>query len=446
MSRFGLLGRLTLILLSALLLMSTVSLVLLRWQETHRPRSAPFLRIRDTAKALDLLAVSPPALWPAELRAGTDRRVHLRLTAAPPRLDGLVHAPRLEAKLRSFAHDALAPAARVYTGASQGPRDAADGVEGFMALAVTPLPDGRVLVATPVMDEHPAPSSPLGVPLGLWMGLCGGVLAALAVAGAAYETRPLRRLAAALDAFDGRHTLTPPLPTGAPDVQLLAASVHAMQGRVATLVREQTLTLGAFSHDLRTLLTRSRLRMAALPESALRNRLEADSDAMRALVEDALAYARDVDTGSRRERLDLADVVAGDIAEREAVDAERTFELRLEDAFVLGDRISLRRLVANLVDNAVKYGGGRVRVTTARRADRVELSVEDDGPGVPQDERRAVLLPYYRREASRSRDTGGVGLGLAISDRIALAHGGGLTLETSELGGACARLWLPVEA
>ena len=445
MARLGILGRLLLIFLSALLTLGAVGLLLLRWQETHPPHGhpGPFLRVRQAAADIDLLAGSAVSTWPAELRALGDQPLRLRLAERPPSVAGLIAAPRLEAKLRTFARTVAAAETRVYTSPDQSHRDPRDGVEGYMARAVAALPDGRYLVAEPVIDLRSGGPVLFGLPTGLWLGVCGAAVATLAVYGAAHETHPLRALARSLDAFDGAAPCAVAEPAGAPDVQALTAAVNAMQQRVAALVRERTLMLGAVSHDLRTLLTRLQLRVLSLGDEDVRQRFANDLEAMRALIDDALAFARGADVGVARRRLDLADLVASEVAEREAVGAPLPIGTHLCDAPVLGDPAALRRVIANLLENASSFGRTRIRVTVEAHGAQVRLAVGDDGPGVPLAERAAVLLPFHRVEGSRSRETGGSGLGLAIAQQIVAAHGGELHIRESELGGAEAQVLLP---
>ena len=181
----------------------------------------------------------------------------------------------------------------------------------------------------------------------------------------------------------------------------------------------------------------------SLADETMRARCVADLDAMNVLIADALAYARGSDVALEHQSLDLADIAATEIAEREAVGAGLPIEACLADARILGDRAALRRVVANLLDNATRYGRSRLRVTVALAGGRAHLVVEDDGPGIPPAERSAVVLPFYRVEASRNRETAGTGLGLAIAARIVEAHGGGISFDASPWGGALVRVSIP---
>ena len=186
-----------------------------------------------------------------------------------------------------------------------------------MVLAVTRLPNGAYLSATPnLLSRGDAPAL-FGAPTALWIGLSGAAVAVLAVYGAVRELRPLRRLARSLDAFTGGAPTLSAVSAGAPEVRALTAAIEAMQHRVSDLMRERTIMIGVVAHDLRTLLTRMQLRLLTLADEAAQARCSADIDAMSTLTEDALALARGVDAKLTRGPLDLSDLVATEIAERE---------------------------------------------------------------------------------------------------------------------------------
>ena len=332
MARFGILGRLLLILLSALLALSATNLLILRWQDVHHTRPAPFLRVRQFAADADLLAATPATSRPAllrALRALGDQLLRLKVEDRAPDLTGFIHAPRLEAKLHGFAHTSTGAATQVYTSASQANRSPLDKVEGFMALAVTKLPDGAYLSATPNLQSQGGQPTLFGAPTALWIGLSGAVVAVLAVYGAIRELRPLRRLAGSLDAFTGAVPNLSSISASAPEVRALTAATEAMQHRVSELMRERTIMIGAVAHDLRTLLTRMQLRLLTLADEAVQARFSADLDAMSKLIEDALAFARGVDAKLTRCPLDLSDLVATEIAEREALGASLPIQTML---------------------------------------------------------------------------------------------------------------------
>jgi signal transduction histidine kinase len=315
------------------------------------------------------------------------------------------------------------------------PRHTAGRVEGFLARAVARLPDGRfVSLGTNGGPDAERPRL-LGLPASLWMGGLAVIVALLALLLTAREMRPLRELAKATRRFDGTGVTVEPMTQGAPDIRLTSRAVADMQARVVDLLGERSLMIGAISHDLRTLLTRMRLRSASLVDGITRDGLERDLDGMDAMLADALAFARG--TGpSIHAALDLADIAAAEIAEREARPGSSEISADLQDAPCHGDAHALQRVVANLLDNAVKYGRGCVRLTVAGDEETSQLTVEDNGPGIPPDQRAAVLVPYHRGDDPAQRRLAGSGLGLAIVQQIVRAHGGAVNISTSELGGA----------
>jgi signal transduction histidine kinase len=197
--------------------------------------------------------------------------------------------------------------------------------------------------------------------------------------------------------------------------------------------------VGAVAHDLRTPLTRLRFRIEGAPEP-LRAKMASDIDQMDAMISSALAFVRDATQPYERRRLELSSLVQSVADEM----AETGLDVSADSAapvVIDGDPVALRRLVANLFDNAVKFGG-RARGRVYRDDAAAVIEVDDDGPGIPEAERERVFEPFHRGEPSRSRETGGAGLGLAVVRSVARAHGGEASVFNREGGGlrACARL------
>ncbi|MFC5301017.1 ATP-binding protein [Azospira restricta] len=253
--------------------------------------------------------------------------------------------------------------------------------------------------------------------------------------------RPLQRMAAAAEAF-GRDLRHPPLATAGPaEVRQAAQAFNVMQEQVREVMAERTQILAAVTHDLKTPLTRLRLRLESCTDPVLREKLGSDLDAMQRLVDEGLELARSMEANEAAARVDLGALLAS-IAD-DAADAGQP--VRYEGATgVLADcrPNGLRRAIENLVGNALKYGGEaeiRLEATPAALAVRVL----DRGPGIPEDNLGEVLRPFVRLEASRSRESGGTGLGLAIASNLIAAQGGTLTLANRPQGGLEARITLP---
>jgi signal transduction histidine kinase len=255
-----------------------------------------------------------------------------------------------------------------------------------------------------------------------------------------WVTRPLHTLAAAADAL-GRDIQRPPLPEAGPsEVKRAAHAFNTMQAKLVQLIADRGRVLAAMSHDLKTPLTRLRLRAELLEDTALRDKLERDLAEMEAMIAQTLDFLRG--TEGHRESAPL-DMVA--LLESLQTDyAETGRDVRVTPASAApyqGDLRLLRRAITNLLDNAIRYGE-RARVSIEDSAEALVIRVADDGPGIPAAELEKVFEPFYRVEGSRSRETGGSGLGLAIARSIAQAHGGDIRLRNRAAGGLEATLTL----
>lgn len=292
-----------------------------------------------------------------------------------------------------------------------------------------------------LVEPQPTFPTPWQKRLALWF-----VLSALALAPAAYLFA--RRLSAPISAFAaaaerlGRDPGAPPLELEGPvEIERAAAAFNEMQDRLRRYVEDRTAMVGAVAHDMRTPLTRLRFRVEGAPDG-LRQKMTADIDQMDAMISGALAFVRDATRICERSRLELVSLVESVADEM----AETGLDVRADSSapvIIEGDPIALRRLVANLLDNAVKFGGcARARVYAERGAAVIE--VDDDGPGIPAHERERVFEPFHRGEPSRSRETGGAGLGLAVVRSVARSHGGDVKLDNRDEGGLRARAHLPL--
>jgi two-component system OmpR family sensor kinase len=299
-------------------------------------------------------------------------------------------------------------------------------------------PDGRWLIVQPRV----------GFGFDPWQQrlLLVSALAALAVSPLAWAFS--RRLAAPITALAagaerlGRDPGAPPLDvSGSAEVVAAVAAFNEMQERLRRYVDDRTTMIGAIAHDLRTPLTRLRFRIEPIPEP-LRSKLEADVDQMEAMVASTLGFVRDAATPRDRRKLEVASLVETVMDEAALTGADAAVE-RADRVVVDGDPLALKRLVANLVDNALKYGASaHARVFT--EGDMAVIEVDDDGPGMPDSEIERVFEPFRRLESSRSRETGGIGLGLAVVRAVARSHGGDVVLRNRPHGGLSARVTLPL--
>lgn len=281
-----------------------------------------------------------------------------------------------------------------------------------------------------------------GVPIGLIAGILGFGVALAALIAVRRETKPLSDLAAAVERFGSAIEPQPVAERGAPDVRALIRAVNAMQVRIADLIRSRTLVLGAISHDLRTYVTRLRLRLELMPESEQRQKVTADLDAMQALMDDALAFARASFNGGPQETIDFGHIVKTECEMRAAQGSTVTFVVPEHPVTVRGSPAGLARLAANLIDNALIYGNS-AEVSLREGDGAVELWIEDRGPGIPPHERTHVFEPFYRLETSRNRERGGAGLGLTIVRQIVESLRGTVAIEDRPGGGLRLRVTLP---
>jgi signal transduction histidine kinase len=254
-------------------------------------------------------------------------------------------------------------------------------------------------------------------------------------------TRPIRVFADAAERLGADPDAEPLTPSGPSEVRTAIHAFNDMQASLRDHMRRRTQTVAAIAHDLRTPLTRLRFRAEQAPD-AVRDRMAADIEEMDALIAQAMAYVRGDTPSERRERFDLAALAADCAGGFAETGAAVTFSDG-ESLPVDGDPAALRRALSNLIANAVKYGGS-ARVVSSVENDRAVVTVEDDGPGLPEEELEAVFEPFHRAERSRNRETGGAGLGLTVARQAARAFGGDVSLSNRPEGGLAARLELPL--
>jgi signal transduction histidine kinase len=245
-------------------------------------------------------------------------------------------------------------------------------------------------------------------------------------------TRPLRQLTRAAETLGRGEAVIPLRESGPQDIRRTAEAFNRMQERLSRFVADRTRMLGAIGHDLRTPLTTLRLRAELVEDSDLQERMLDTIDEMQAMTEATLSLARQENEVEETRTIDLSALV-------ETV-CEDLAELGQPVSFVAGERITyrcrpegLRRTIRNLVENATRYAGAAEVSLVAGRSS-VEILVDDNGPGIPQDVAEEVFAPFYRLEDSRSRETGGIGLGLSIARAIARQHGGDIILSSRDPG------------
>ncbi|MEX2009028.1 MAG: ATP-binding protein [Dongiaceae bacterium] len=311
-------------------------------------------------------------------------------------------------------------------------------------------PDGKtLLVAVRLTDgdwlNFAAPIEPAESLWSLRFVLSVAVTIAIVVILSAFVvfhlTAPLRTFALAARRL-GRDVAAPPLPERGPqEVRQAVRAFNDMQDRVRRFVEDRTQMVAAISHDLQTPITRMRLRAEFIEDAEQRDKLLADLEGMERMVAATLSFARDDAAAEARETVDLVALVqrvCDDLTDAGlAVEFDGTGRL----AYACRPT-ALRRALANLIENAAKYGE-RARVALLPADDRLVVRIDDDGAGIPEDRQEAVFKPFVRLEESRSRETGGTGLGLTVARSVVRAHGGDIALRNRPEGGLRVEARLP---
>lgn len=294
---------------------------------------------------------------------------------------------------------------------------------------IVPLSDGRTLNAA--YYKHLVPSVwntqlPLNIAITAALVSLAGILTARRL------VRPLVNLTQAAEKLGRGEPVTPLCECGPDDIQRTSIAFNTMQQRLRRFVEDRTRMLAAIGHDMRTPLTILRLRAELVPDLDLQSKMMTTIDEMEAMTEACLSLAKQETNLEPTRTIDLAALV----------------ESVCEDLVEMGSKVSveptsridyrcrpdaLRRTIRNLIENAVRYGGhADVRLLSGRSG--IEVTVEDEGPGIPIDKLEEVFAPFFRIENSRSRETGGVGLGLSIARAIARQHGGDIVLSLRQPG------------
>ena len=314
----------------------------------------------------------------------------------------------------------------------------ADGAKRKLGIV---LPDGTMISAN-VLPDRPRPPF-LGSPWMMTLLFAVISVTLLGLWAARALTAPLSSFAKAAESFSLNGGAAPLPERGPEEIRFVARALNRMRERITGLIDDRTKMLAAISHDLRTPITRMRLRSEFIEDEAHRSRMLGDLDQMRAMLESVLSFLRN---GRRLEAMTLADVAStlqlitdqfGDMGRKVAYDgpAHAMATVRPDD---------LHRAVTNLVENAVRFGAEAViRLRTS--ADQLTIHVEDDGPGISDALKQNMLEPFVRGDEARNMDeAAGFGLGLSITNAIATAHGGTLSLHDRQPHGLVVRMRLPV--
>jgi signal transduction histidine kinase len=304
------------------------------------------------------------------------------------------------------------------------------------------LPDGAMISANILSDQRPRPPF-LGSP---WMTTLLFAVISVTLLGlwaARALTAPLSSFAKAAESFSLNGAAAPLPERGPEEIRSVAKALNRMRERITGLIDDRTKMLAAISHDLRTPITRMRLRSEFIEDETHRSRMLSDLDQMRSMLESVLSFLRN---DRKLEAMTLVDIAS-------------TLQLVTDQFSDMGRKVSydgpphamatvrpddLLRSVTNLVENAVKFGAeATIRLRTS--PDQVTIDVEDDGPGISDAQKKNMLEPFVRGDDARNMDeASGFGLGLSIANAIVLAHGGALSLHDRQPHGLVVRIQLPV--
>lgn len=445
LDRLGLVGRLVLIVLMVLVPLGLFGAGLAFYARSQETGTGPRLPLPDQAAAIaELLDRTPGERRDVVLRAVNSSGLRVTVVRERPAAGPAARSfPAVEWLLDSYLEQHKDRHVEVMM---FPPPDSS--LIGRLFTLASPFSTAHVRIAMALatgehvlIETRGAPLQQLlGLPVGFWIGAFGTLMAGIAIAAIVRETKPIGELSEAVARFSLGAIPAPVASRGAPDVRGLIDAVNAMQERIAALLKGRTILLGAVSHDLKTYITRLRLRVEDIAEDDTRTRAVSDLDAMTALIDDAITVARNATVSGRRERVDIAALLSGEVSARDG--ARTVLVIGAGGHAIEGDPVGLSRLFANLIDNALRYGTV-CEIACFASTGTVTVIVDDDGPGIPEAERAAVFEPFFRLEKSRSRETGGTGLGLTIVKQVSDAHGGHVAIEAAPLGGTRITVRLP---
>ena len=272
----------------------------------------------------------------------------------------------------------------------------------------------------------------------LWMIGSSCILFIVALMFLRNQIKPIRKLAIAVDRFGKGRDIKDFKPSGANEVRRAASAFQAMKERIENSITQRNRMFSSISHDIRTILTRMKLELEFIPKKE-KKELEKDVNEMKEIVGEYLNYAK----GEKKEKAKKINIVKviSSILKR-YLNKNISF-VRKENTYLFLKLNSFKRCFNNILSNSLKFAN-KINITYKKKKNHLLIIIDDDGPGIPPNERDKVLMPFYRIENSRNRDTGGVGLGLTISSDIILAHGGNFYLDDSPQKGLRVKISLPL--
>ena len=272
----------------------------------------------------------------------------------------------------------------------------------------------------------------------LWITLPGFFLILIALIFLKNQTRPLVNLAKAAEKFGKGEFIKEFRPSGAREIRQAAYEFDRMRKRITIHLNQRSEMLSGISHDLRTPLTRLKLQLALLKQQDIAKKMSDDIDEMERMLNEYLDFASE-QKHEKTEMIDINQIIKNIVKKYD----DKKINLKLEEDKKINIRVnSIKRCLINLIDNGLVYGK-KVDILTKKTMQSIIIIIDDDGPGIPENEHQNVMKPFYRIDKSRSQNKSGVGLGLSIANDIIRSHGGSISLEKSPLNGLRARVSLP---
>ena len=272
----------------------------------------------------------------------------------------------------------------------------------------------------------------------LWVTLPGFFLIFIALIFLKNQTRPLVNLAKAAEKFGKGEFIKEFRPSGAREIRQAAYEFDRMRKRITIHLNQRSEMLSGISHDLRTPLTRLKLQLALLKQQDIAKKMSDDIDEMERMLNEYLDFASE-QKHEKTEMIDINQIIENIVKKYD----DKKINLKLEEDKKINIRVnSIKRCLINLIDNGLVYGK-KVDILTKKTMQSIIIIIDDDGPGIPENEHQNVMKPFYRIDKSRSQNKSGVGLGLSIANDIIRSHGGSISLEKSPLNGLRARVSLP---
>ncbi len=272
----------------------------------------------------------------------------------------------------------------------------------------------------------------------LWVTLPGFFLIFIALIFLKNQTRPLVNLAKAAEKFGKGEFIKEFRPSGAREIRQAAYEFDRMRKRITIHLNQRSEMLSGISHDLRTPLTRLKLQLALLKQQDIAKKMSDDIDEMERMLNEYLDFASE-QKHEKTEMIDINQIIENIVKKYD----DKKINLKLEEDKKINIRVnSIKRCLINLIDNGLAYGK-KVDILTKKTMQSIIIIIDDDGPGIPENEHQNVMKPFYRIDKSRSQNKSGVGLGLSIANDIIRSHGGSISLEKSPLNGLRAKVSLP---